>query len=119
MRDTLKQHIVAVLEGMKHLDVDSAGDLIAEVADEIAGERTDDLFNGAILDGIRWGYHAAVVVEMGGGAMLRVVLPDGIGITHDWASENDARAQIDAALDAVALTRDAENQRVIAQGVGQ
>lgn len=61
MRDTLKQHIVAVLEGMKHLDVDSAGDLIAEVADEIAGERTDDLFNGAILDGIRWGYHAAVV----------------------------------------------------------
>lgn len=119
MRDSLKSHIKAVIEGLKHLDVHSAADLIAEVADEISEDRTEDSINGAILDGIRWGYHAAVVVEMGGGAMLRVVLPDGIGITHDWTSENDARAQIDAALDAVALTRDAEKQRVIAQGVGQ
>lgn len=119
MRDSLKSHIKAVIEGIRHFDVESAADLIAEVADEISEDRAEDDINGAILDGIRWGYHAAVVVEMGGGAMLRVVLPGGIVITHDWAADNDARAQINAALDAVALTRDAEKQRVIAQGAGQ
>lgn len=119
MRDTLKSHIKAVLEGIRHLDADSAADLIAEVADEIAEDRTEDAVNGAILDGIRWGYHAAVVVEMGGGAMLRVVLPGGIAMTHEWACDNDARAQIDAALDAIATTRQAERQRVTAQGVGE
>ncbi|WP_314188814.1 hypothetical protein [Paracoccus yeei] len=118
MRDALKSHIKALIEGLKHIDVDSAADLIAEVSDEMAEDRTEDAINGAILDGIRWGYRAAVGVEMGGGAMLRVVLPGGIGITHEWASENDARAQIDAALDAIAMTREAEGQRVTAQGAG-
>lgn len=98
MRDQLKAHIAAVVEGLRHLDVDSAADLIAEVADDLAGDRDEDLFNGAILDGIRWGYAAAVKVEMAGGAMLRVTLPGGIGITHEWVHERDAQPQIKAAL---------------------
>lgn len=98
MRDQLKAHIAAVLEGIRHLDVDAADDLLAEVADDLAEGGPEDLFNGAILDGIRWGYAAAVQVEMGGGAMLRVTLPGGIGITHEWASEEDAQPQIKDAL---------------------
>lgn len=101
MRDQLKDHIKAMLEGIKHLSVDDAADLIAEIGDEIAEGGADDLFHGAILDGLRWGYHAAVVVEMGGGAMLRVCLPGGVGITHEWASNADADDQIKAALAAV------------------
>lgn len=113
MRDKLKDHITAVLEGLRHLSVDDAADLIAEVADDIAeGDRSDDAFNGAILDGLRWGYHAAVTVELGGGAMLRVSLPGGIGITHSWASENDAQPQIKAALAAM------QASRTIAEGAG-
>ena len=117
MTDQLKDHIKALLEGIRHLDVDRAADLMAEVADEISGD--DDLFNGAIIDGLRWGYHAAVVVEMGGGAMLRVTLPGGIGITHEWASEADAKAQIDAALDAISLVRADEKRRTTVDGAGE
>ena len=98
MRDQLKDHIKAMLVGIKHLSVDDAADLIAEIGDEIAEGCADDLFHGAILDGLRWGYHAAVVVEMGGGAMLRVCLPGGVAITHEWASNADAEDQIKAAL---------------------
>lgn len=105
MRDQLKAHIAAVVEGLRHLDVDSAADLIAEIADELAEGGLEDLFNGAILDGIRWGYAAAVKVEMAGGAMLRVTLPGGIGITHEWDIEKDAQRQIKAALEGLRAAR--------------
>ncbi len=78
MREKLNYHIKAVLEGIRHLSVDDAADLIAEIADEIAEGGPDDLFNCAILDGIRWSHSAAVQVEMGGGPMLRGGPPDGM-----------------------------------------
>lgn len=112
MHDQLKDHIKAVIEGIRHLDVDAAADLIAEVADEIAEDRTEDAFNGAILDGIRWGYHAAVVVELGGGAMARFLMPGGIQITHGWARDADADIPIRAAMAAI------HDARVTAAGVG-
>ena len=96
MRNQLKDHIKAVLDGIRHLSVDDAADMIAEISDEIAEDRTQDAINGAILDGIRWGYVAAVSVEMGGGAMMRTILPGGIAMTHEWEKERDARPQIDA-----------------------
>lgn len=105
MRDQLKSHIAAVLEGIQHLSLDDAADLLAEIADDLADDRTSDLITGAILDGIRWGYAAAVQVELAGGAMLRVMLPGGIGITHEWADEKDAAPQIKAALAALEATR--------------
>lgn len=98
MRNQLKAHIAAVVEGIRHLSLDDAADLLAEVADDLAEDRTEDLFNGAILDGIRWGHTAAVIVETNGGAILRAVLPGGIGITHEWVHERDAHPQIKAAL---------------------
>lgn len=98
MRDQLKSHIAAVLEGIRHLNVDDAADLMAELADDLAEGGPEDILNGQILDGIRWGYAAAVHVQMGGGAMLRVILPGGIGITHQWAEEAVAQPQIKAAL---------------------
>ena len=112
-REKLKSNIVAVIEGLRHLDVDSAADLIAEISDEIAEGFPEDLFNGAILDGIRWGYTASVQVEMGGGAMLRAILPGGVGITHQWADEDTAAPQIKAAL------ANLHTARVNAKGVGE
>ena len=108
MRDQLKRHIIQVTEGIRNLSVDDAADLISEIGDEIAEDRTEDAINGAILDGLRWGYASAVTVEMGGGAMLRVIVPGGVGITHEWSSERDAKRQLDAALDAIATVRDME-----------
>lgn len=104
-RETLKFHIATVLEGIQHMSVDDAADLLAELADEIAEGGPDDLFNGAILDGIRWGYAAAVTVEMGGGAMLRAILPGGVGITHQWDDDDAAQPQIKAALAALNAAR--------------
>ena len=119
MRNQLKDHIKAVLDGIRHLSVDDAADMIAEISDEIAEDRTQDAINGAILDGIRWGYVAAVSVEMGGGAMMRTILPGGIAMTHEWAKERDARPQIDAALDAIASARDDRVTRIVAEGAGE
>lgn len=112
MTDQLKDHIKAVLEGIRHLDLDSAADLLAEVADDLAADAAEDRINGAILDGIRWGYAAAVQVELGGGAMLRMVLPDGIDMTHQWADVRVAQPQIMAALAAL------HSARVTAAGAG-
>lgn len=36
MRNQLKDHIKAVLDGIRHLSVDDAADMIAEISDEIA-----------------------------------------------------------------------------------
>ncbi|WP_304617847.1 hypothetical protein [Paracoccus sp. (in: a-proteobacteria)] len=99
MRGALKAHITAVIEGIRHLSVDDAADLLAEIADDSAEDRSEDLINGAILDGIRWGYAAAVGVELGGGAMLRAILPGGCGITHQWADQAVAQPQIKAVLE--------------------
>jgi hypothetical protein len=104
-REILKQAIRLTIEGLKHLAVDDAADLIAELADDIAEGGPEDLFHGAILDGVRWGYAAAVQVEMAGGAMLRVCLPGGIGITHEWADAATADPQIKAALAALHTCR--------------
>jgi len=112
-RVILKANIEAVIEGLKHLDVDAAADLIAEIGDEIAEGGPEDLFHGAILDGLRWGYTAAVFVEMAGGAMVRVILPGGIGITHEWQDEADAKPQIDKIMDGFYPSR------VSARGVGE
>ena len=49
---------------------------------------------------------------MGGGAMLRVCLPGGVAITHEWASNADAEDQIKAALVAI------QSNRATAQNVG-
>lgn len=109
--DSLRDSIKAVLAGIRKKSVDDAADLLNDIGDDLAESPSEDCINGAILDGIRWGYETAVSVEMGGGAMLRISLPGGVGITHQWGSESTARAQIDAALDAIAVTRDAEKQR--------
>jgi len=112
-RPILKENIENVIEGLKHLSVDDAADLIAEVADEMAEGEQEDMFHGAILDGLRWGYAAAVNVETSGGAMMRVILPGGVGITHEWTDEAKAQPQIKAALAALEATR------TTATGVGE
>lgn len=117
MREKLKDHIRAVLGGIKHLSVDDAADLIAEVGDGIGEDHNDDAMCAAILDGLRWGYHAAVLVEMGGGALVRIIMPGGSTITNEWADDADADAPIKAALAAIHEARNAD--RVTASGVGE
>ena len=109
-RDRIKYHIIATIDHLRTFTVDEAADLISEVADEIAGDRTDDMINGAILDGIRWGYAAAVTVELGGAAMLRVLTPGGVAITHEWGNADEADTQIKAALAAIQTSRANDDQ---------
>ena len=111
-RDRLKYHIIATLDHLRTFTEDEAADLISEVADEIAGDRTDDMINGAILDGLRWGYAAAMTVELGGGAMLRVVMPGGVAITHEWGNADEAGHQIKAALAAIQTSRTTADQPI-------
>ena len=85
MRDQLKSHITAALEGIRHLSVDDAADLIAEVADDLAGDRTEDMFNGAILDGIRWGYAAAHLPDDNIAAEVRASIVAGMKRLSDGA----------------------------------
>jgi hypothetical protein len=75
-------------------------------------ERDDDLYADSVIDGIRWGARAAVIIELSGGAMLRVLMPGGARITHEWGNADEADTQIKAALDAL------DGARVVAQGVG-
>lgn len=111
MRDKLKNHIAAVVEGIRHLSIDEADDLIAEIGDQLACE--EDVIADAILDGLCWGYRAAVMVDLSGGAMMRVIMPGGQRITHEWDSARDAEPQIKARLEAVIADRN------IADGVGE
>ena len=112
-RTTLKTAIESLIKALHHFSPDEAADVISELSDEIAEGGREDLINGAILDGIRWGYAASVNVEMAGGAMLRVCLPGGVGITHEWGDEESAQPQIKAALAMLA------EARVTAYGVGE
>ncbi len=117
MREKLKDHIRAVVEGIKHLSVDDAADLIAEIADDEKDCRGEAMMNAAILDGLRWGYAAAVYVEMAGGAMVRFIMPGGSTITNEWAKEADADQPIKDALAAIHEARSAD--RATAAGVGE
>lgn len=113
MREKLKDHIRAALEGIKHLSVDDASDLIAEIAADEKDCRGEAMMNAAILDGLHWGYAAAVYVEMAGGAMARFIMPGGINITHEWVKEADADQPIKDALAAI------HHASVTASGVGE
>lgn len=94
----LKRQIRAVLTGIKHLSVDEADDVIMAVCDE---SDPGDFMDAAILDGLRWGYRAAVTVELAGGALLRAIMPGGVAITHEWAVAADAEPKIEAAFAAL------------------
>ena len=124
MREKLKDHIRAVVDGIKHLSVDDAADLIAEIADDendclppALFQRGEAMMNAAILDGLRWGYAAAVYVEMAGGAMVRFIMPGGSTITNEWEEEADADQPIKDALAAIHEARSAD--RATAAGVGE
>ena len=117
MAQDLKDHIKAVVDGIRDMRVDDAADMLAEIGDEMSvGDKTDDMIVGAILDGIRWGYCAAVMVEIGGGAMARFVTPGGVGITMEWASHKAADPAIKAAIAAITDARSGAS--VKASGVG-
>lgn len=103
----LKEAISAIVAISSRMDVEDFEDLLNAAGDDLeTGERDEDLYLGAVIDGIRWGVRAGVCVELAGGAMLRIALPGGVRISHEWASEGDARATIDRAL--LRLADDAE-----------
>jgi hypothetical protein len=61
-------------------------------------ERDDDLYADSVIDGIRWGARAAVIIELSGGAMLRVLMPGGARITHEWGDARQGDASMTAAM---------------------
>lgn len=75
--------LVNAIEGSEREDMESAIDAASDYLC-IGENRADDLAIESILDGLRWGFRAAAVVELGGGTVLRIRAPGGIGITHEW-----------------------------------
>lgn len=67
------------------------------------------------MDGIRWGARASLTVEIMNGAMVRVILPNGVRITHEWDDARKADPAIKAALEAIA---DARADMTTAEGAG-
>lgn len=117
MAQDLKEHIKAVVDGIRDMRVDDAADMLAEIGDEMSvGDKTDDMIVGAILDGIRWGYEAAVVVESCGGALARFIMPGGCGVTMHWSDSKKADPAIKAAIAAITDARSGAS--VKASGVG-
>lgn len=102
----LTDAIRAIIDEAQRLSVDDFEAAINAASDDLqTGERDDDLYIESVLDGIRWGVRAAVVVDFGGGAMVRVYIPDGGRITHEWQSHRHAKPQIEAALDVILVER--------------
>lgn len=96
---TLKDAILTVIDESQRLDMDAFEDEMMFIEDELScGERGDDLYLGAVIDGIRYGVRAAVMVELGGGAMLRSITPGGARITHEWGDARQADAAMTAAM---------------------
>lgn len=103
---TLTQAIATIIDESQRLDPDEFADELARIVDDMtvgkeSENNADDLYLEAIVNGIRWGARAAVNVERDRGAMLRVCLPDGIRITHEWADDADADQAIKDALAAI------------------
>jgi len=100
---TLNDTIRALIEYARDMETDDFEAALDAASDDLAtGDRSDDLFTESMLDGIRWGLRAAMVVEFGGGTILRVRKPGGVGITHEWhGSPNSAigRASIMQTVD--------------------
>ena len=103
MTMTLSDTIRALIEYARDMEVDDFEAALDAASDDLAtGEASDDLFTESLIDGIRWGLRAAMVVEFGGGTILRVRKPGGVGITHEWhGSPNSAigRASIMQTVD--------------------
>ena len=106
MTDKLTDAIRMIIGESQRLGVEKFGDALMEIGDNLGtGSRGDDLYIESVIDGIRWGVRAAITVDLAGGALLRVILPDGGRITHEWATEKDAESQINAALAAIISAR--------------
>jgi hypothetical protein len=111
---TLHDAIRTIIDESQRLGIEDFEDALSAVSGDLScGERDDDLYADSVIDGIRWGARAAVTIELSGGAMLRVLMPGGVRITHEWGVHADADAQIKAALAAVM------DGRTTAEGVGE
>ena len=102
MNDSMKTAIETIIEESRRLGVEGFEDALNAVGDELAcGEKGDGLYLESVIDGVRWGARAAVSVELGGGALVRVALPDGVRITHEWADRHEADGQINRVMAAL------------------
>ena len=109
---TLSDTIRALIEYARDMEVDDFEAALDAASDDLAaGEASDDLFTDSLLDGIRWGLRAAVVVELNGGTILRVRKPGGVGITHEFLgspNSNLGRASIMQTVNAAMGVEDDE-----------
>lgn len=114
----LQRCLVELYEAMVRLDVETVERAIDATSDLLStGERLEDLVADAILDGIRFGFRAAVHVEMAGGMMIRIIERGGIRLTNEFASglESPRRVALVRAIEAaIAETgnRTAEKGRI-------
>ena len=106
MNTKLANAVQTIIDEAQRIGIEAFGDDLSAIGDDLStGERAADLYVESVIDGIRWGARASVSVELAGGAMLRVVLPNGKRITHEWTRHTDADPLIKAALAAVTAAR--------------
>ena len=73
------------LTAVRDLSIDEAEAAIDAVSDHLfPADRSEGMMNESILDGLRWGIRAGVIVEFGGGTIVRTRRPGGEAITHEW-----------------------------------
>lgn len=85
LRSDLAEQIAELCAVLMDADRDTVEAAIDEVGDWADADGTDQAALDSILDGIRWGHRAAIVVERHGGTILRLRTPGGVAVTHEWA----------------------------------
>ena len=102
MSDKLKTAVETILDEIQTIGIDHFEDaLLAALDDMETGDKPDDLYINAVVDGIRWGARAAVVVEFDGGAMIRVIRPGGECFTLELSAGEATDARVDAVMAAL------------------
>ena len=105
MNTALRDAISTIIAETSPMTQSQLEDALNEISDDLNhNDRKQVLYLESVLDGIRWGVRAAKVADFGNGAMVRIILPEGGRITHEWHDRHRADAQVNAVM--AALTPD-------------
>ena len=95
MNTVLRDAISTIITESSKMTQGKLEDALNEIGDELnRNDRKQTLYLESVLDGVRWGVRAANIVDLGEGAIVRIILPKGGRVTHEWADRHRADAQI-------------------------
>jgi hypothetical protein len=102
MEQNLKDQIKTVVNNIKRMKVNDVDALLTDLSEEMSTEDSlDARISESILDGLRWGYTAAIDVEMVGGTLVRFISPGGERVTMKWYGDETTNKAIRATMEAI------------------